>query len=656
MVVVKSRGWLKRIVFVAIALLAAIACLIFQPNRPALKASVDTIGKFERVNLQDQLFRVFDLGVTDVNGDGKLDIYTSNHSNEQFLLMNQGQGKFSDNQIIAKKLYQDPEFPGLEYSLKKQPKFNKPGLYIYWKDRRLNIEAHQLNNPAQFSGNISVAAPLKIQTQRGLESELTLSPFGEDEVGSSLNFQANTTSGKLTFLPGNVALPFIFQLDETVPLDQVFVGLESVSPQKNRFDLFMRDRHGMAWRDVNNDGNLDVFIVRGALKGRIDKLPGTFADELLVQKNNVFEESIDPNSIQKGNCPALQTAWVDANRDDRLDIFTLCYKPTTPIQTFPPQLYVQGLAGKYQEQSNDLKLDQKADGSFLWVDADDDGDLDLFRSTSEAFILFRNEKEGFSKERIAKNPGGVAKTFNGSNNLNLADFDHDGDLDIFAASEQGNALLVANQGSFEMRAPESLGLPAQSLTAQWVDFDNDGRMDLFSVPEGLFQQSAAQQFTATGILKNQNPQGVLEARSTWFDADNDGDRDLATTLNFRDPPYRRLLIKGLKRELTPNGWFLDEYLNQTSNQNHWLELDLRGLEGNAEAIGAQVDVDSDLGTQRYQVGQSEGSHYSQGHYRLYIGLGEQKTPITLNIRWPNGSVQSQKVINFDQRIALTQAA
>ena len=183
-------------------------------------------------------------------------------------------------------------------------------------------------------------------------------------------------------------------------------------------------------------------------------------------------------------------------------------------------------AGQYDEQSAQLNLDLKEDGSFLWLDVEDDGDLDLFRSTSQSFLLFRNQSGSFVKETVSDNPGGVATTFDGSNSLNLADYDNDGDLDIFAASEQGNALLKNEDGSLTLISPDSLGLPAHSLMAQWVDYDNDGRMDLYSLPEGLYRQTAKTQFTKLSLLDNQSPQGILEARATWFDVDGDGDRDL----------------------------------------------------------------------------------------------------------------------------------
>lgn len=652
----KSRVWVKSVCFVAIAIFAAALCLAFRPVNSELKLSAKGQPQFSKTTLESKLFRLFDLGVADIDSDDQLDLFTSNHSNEQFLLINQGQGKFSENQVVPRNLSQDKEFPGLEYSLQTRPKPSKPGLYIYWEDRRLNIEAHNLKDPGAFAGNISVWAPLEIQAQRGLETEVTFKPLGDGEVSSSLNFKATQANGKLTFLAENVALPFIFLMNDSAPLDQIYVGNNDVSPTDARFDLFMRDRHGMAWRDINNDGKLDVYIVRGALKDRIDKLPGTFADELLIQEGDRFVDKIDPDEIKKGNCPSLQTAWVDANVDQKLDIFTLCYKPARPIKTFPPQLYVQGGSGKYQEEAAKLKLGLKEDGSFFWLDVDSDGDLDLFRSTSPSFILFRNDKGSFTQEMVAKNPGGVAKTFNGSNSLSVADFDNDGDLDIFAASEQGNALLQNDQGNLTLISAKSVGLPEKGLTAQWVDYDNDGFTDLYSLPDGLYQQGRDHLFQATSLLKNQSSTGLLEARATWFDADNDGDRDLITAVNFRDPSYRRFLIKTLKQKLTPNGWFLDEYLNQSSNQNHWLTFDLKGKPENAEAIGAQLDIMSDLGTQKFMVGQSEGSHYSQGHYRLYAGLGGQTKPITIQVRWPDGTTQRQEISKFDQRITLTQVA
>ncbi|MEM9138026.1 MAG: hypothetical protein AAGB01_11875, partial [Cyanobacteria bacterium P01_F01_bin.42] len=166
MAFLKSQRVIRSLAFVAIALVAALICIIFQPGNPELTQAASGQTVFTRQPLQNQLFRLFDLGVVDVDGDRQLDIYTVNHSNEQFLLMNQGSGQFSENQITQLGLNQDPEFPGLEYSLKNPPRPSKPGLYIYWRDRRLNIEAHQLENPDLFSGNLSVAAPLDIETQQ----------------------------------------------------------------------------------------------------------------------------------------------------------------------------------------------------------------------------------------------------------------------------------------------------------------------------------------------------------------------------------------------------------------------------------------------------------------------------------------------------------
>ncbi|MCM1981520.1 CRTAC1 family protein [Lyngbya confervoides] len=658
-----SHPWFKRLVFLAIALVAALLCIVFQPNNWELRLVAGEASPFTRQPLINQVFRLFDMGVTDINGDGNLDLYTSNHSNEQYILLGQGAGRFSGNQVSAMGLDQDPEFPGLEYALRADSEPVQPGLYLYWKDRRLIIETYRLPNPDQVVGTMTVSAPLNIQQQRGFQIEVQTRSVGQSQSATQLTFNATQPNGKLTMLPGNVALPFLFQLGDSVPLNQVYVGHQRISPQGPRFDLFMRDRHGMAWADVNGDGKLDVFMVRGALKGRIDKLPRVFTDELFVQASNAdtaselprFVDRLDPREFPKGNCPALQTAWTESNGDNRLDLFTLCYKPTPPLQTYPPQLHLGLPEGRYQGADlTSLGLDLSADGAFVWFDVDADGDADLLRSTSQDFWLFKKQDQSFQKISLGKNPGTVAKTFDGSHTLSVADFDQDGDLDVLSASPQGNALLRNHQGTLTLESPQQLGLPRTSLLAHWVDYDNDGRMDVYTLPNGLYRQTSQGRFTATQLLKNQSSRGILEARATWFDADNDGDRDLLTALNFRAPLYRKLLGKGPGLDLQPEGWVIDLYLNPA--QQHWLELDLQGLPANPQAIGAQVEIRTAQGTQRHWVGEAEGSHYSQGHYRIYAGLGQQRDPVSLSVRWPNGTEETFPSQAVDQRIVLTQKA
>ena len=85
---------------------------------------------------------IYDTGITDANGDGLLDIFTSNHNWRQLLLLADEQGGYKD--VLSQwGLDQSQEFPGIEISTI-PPELDKPGLYIYWYNRHLYIRTHNL--------------------------------------------------------------------------------------------------------------------------------------------------------------------------------------------------------------------------------------------------------------------------------------------------------------------------------------------------------------------------------------------------------------------------------------------------------------------------------------------------------------------------------
>ena len=89
------------------------------------------------------------------------------------------------------------------------------------------------------------------------------------------------------------------------------------------------------------------------------------------------------------------------------------------------------------------------------------------------------------------------------------------------------------------------------------------------------------------------------------------------------------------------------YRNVVS-KNHWLQLQLIGTEGNRQAIGARVEVVTPDGVQLQQIGQAEGSSNSQGHYRLYFGLGKYSRADSVRIFWPDGTLEEIKDLDGDR--------
>jgi hypothetical protein len=128
----------------------------------------------------------------------------------------------------------------------------------------------------------------------------------------------------------------------------------------------------------------------------------------------------------------------------------------------------------------------------------------------------------------------------------------------------------------------------------------------------------------------------------WYDMDNDGTRDALIALNENSSLYRWW-------QFSPKDTFKWIFLTYRNNDtgNHWLQIRLIGKPGNREAIGSRVTLITPDGQQIQEVGNSDGSFYSQGHYRLYFGLGQHSRVGVLKIRWPDGEIQELKDLTGD---------
>ena len=175
-------------------------------------------------------------------------------------------------------------------------------------------------------------------------------------------------------------------------------------------------------------------------------------------------------------------------------------------------------------------------------------------------------------------------------------------------------------------------------------------------PDGLYHQRQDGKFEKTQLLKSKVSRKVYPA-STWFDVNNDGSRDLLIALQDNDPSWLSRLWRQIFQgevSIPPADmkvWELMVYRNIGST-NHWLEIKLIGSDKNPQAIGAKVIVVTSQKNQFQQVGQAEGSVYSQGHYRLYFGLGQNENVESVKIAWPDGRIQEIQHPVVDQLLII----
>jgi hypothetical protein len=609
---------------------------------------------------------IYDTGIVDANNDGLLDIFTTNHNWRQQLLLADRNGGYHDA-LSAWGLDQSHEFPGVEISTL-QPDIDKSGVYIYWYNRHLYIRTHHMDSHAPVSITVKALTELTITANDGFsieeqKSETLSSPLVMD---STIRF-SSSRDATMELYPRSRGVPMNFVLDSSIALSQVYVGNQLVSPTSHEFSLPLQDRHAMLWSDFNDDGQLDIFITRGAIGGTLNLYPQSITshvdEEFLVSEGKTggdpyFKNTITVSGMTKNGCSARHANWVDYNTDGLLDLFINCEDVGHVDGSYPNKLYEQQTSKQFLDVSKQSGL-QILDNNIIdyeWFDADNDGDMDLFTYQNNGFYLYRNNAGQFLPDFVhrgkfsridnpeLKGASGAYWIFDGK--LSVSDFDNDGDLDVFSSSKKGNALLINNGGTFSSLDPLTVGLPVNSVSASWVDYDNDGLTDLHTVPEGIFRQVNNQNFYRTNLLIL--PSDVYMASIiNWYDINNDGARDVMIALNENQTLHRWW-------ERTPKDTFLwkfNTHLNQDI-ENHWLQLKLIGKSGNREAIGSRVTLSTPDGQQIQEVGINDGAFYSQGHYRLYFGLGHYDRADLIKIRWPDGEIQELEDIAGDKILVI----
>ena len=177
-----------------------------------------------------------------------------------------------------------------------------------------------------------------------------------------------------------------------------------------------------------------------------------------------------------------------------------------------------------------------------FVDIDNDGDLDLFLSNSNAPYGFNTIYRNDGGDQFVEVNGGEVTGLQAiSFGHSWGDFDNDGLADLFVANAytKMGSVLYKNMGDFKFRRVESYNVGNNSVLAfdaAWADYDNDGWLDLVTIHPANF---VGKPVNSNSLFRNNGDLTFMEVittpitgptapftNGTWSDYDLDGDMDL----------------------------------------------------------------------------------------------------------------------------------
>jgi hypothetical protein len=207
-------------------------------------------------------------------------------------------------------------------------------------------------------------------------------------------------------------------------------------------------------------------------------------------------------------------------------------------------VFKQGKTGGFSVHSLFGEPKKEEETGVLLFDSDNDGDLDLY-AVSGSYEF--EPGSPYYQDKLFKNDGRGNYTFDKSalpttlasgSCVRAADFDQDGDLDLFIGGRvppggypfaDESYLLQNNNGVFSNITDilcKDLIKPGMVTDALWTDFDNDEKVDLVVV--GEFMSVSFYKNTGKGFEKIASG---IDNYKGWFnsivggDYDNDGDTD-----------------------------------------------------------------------------------------------------------------------------------
>ncbi len=402
--------------------------------------------------------------------------------------------------------------------------------------------------------------------------------------------------------------------------------------------------------DYDNDGDIDLLVLRGAWMGEQGKHPRSL---LRNDGGARFTDVAHEAGLDSVRFPSQAAGWADYDLDGDLDLFIGNeHRGETKA---PSQLFRNRGNGTFEDVAAAAGVTNLAFAkAATWGDFDNDRYPDLYVSNlGQPNRLYRNRGDGTFID-VAPQLG-VALPI-ASFPTWFFDVDNDGDLDLFVSSYMSSSYRGASiapvaayylgkpvpdgslpvlylgdglGGFTDATAAWGLDQPTLPMGANFGDLDNDGWLDFYLgtgspdyeslVPNLMYRNDSGRRFVdvtyAGGFGHLQKGHAIVFA-----DFDNDGDQDIVEQMGgaYTGDKYR------------------DAFYENPGFGNHWIVIGLVGKESNRAGVGARIRVDvlEDGRPRSIYKHVNSGATFGANPHRQSIGLGRASRIDKIEVFWP----------------------
>ncbi len=502
----------------------------------------------------------------------------------------------------------------------------------------------------------------------------------------------NGRTGKLYYpeiMGSGVAL---FDYDRDGDLDIYFVNGNSLErmPDPAVKSALYRNSGDATFTDVSEAaGVASVGYGQGACVGDYDAdgdpdLYVTFFGANRLYQNNgdgSFREIGGPAGVAVSGW-GQSCAFLDFDGDGQMDLYSLSYLSYSPERQTRAHVLIEGKTepdyagpqdyegqashlfrnlgnGRFEDVTKKAGL-HRTDGKGMGLgaaDYDEDGDVDLFvANDGTANFYFRNRGRGAFDEvglltGLAVSGDGLAKSSMG---VDVADFDGDGRIDIVTPTVRREVFtLYRNDGTSFTDVSWERGLAEATarrtgFSGHFLDVDNDGDVDLF--------------FTNGGVKVKDDARASDDYEARYADRDlllaNDGRGYFADVSPAAGAHFEEARIgRGAATGDLDNDGDLDLVINNLAGPavvlrndtkgGHWITLTIRGKGRLWRALGAKVRLEAG-GRRQYAVLHGGGGYLGASDDRVHFGLGPAATVDRIEVVWPDGARKTLTAARADQ--------